>query len=361
VAGRVAGVEVLRNPGECGLSFANPFVQRRRTGVSEYLNPGHGKIGFIAMGSSEKFMKRFVPRVRQGFTLVELLAVIAIITVLVAILLAGVLPLLNKGPALMVTNDITGLSAAINSFKASKGVFPPSKMILHADPSKIDATSLAYLNAIWTRLDWNDPRGLDWSGTGITTKRGLLSLQPYHLEGDQCLVFFLGGIPSQNTPGCLGFSSNSKNPTDLSSGVKESFYQFDVTRLYTRITGNPFYSFGDPWPTKDLNTPPRPYAYFSSGKHQNGYNAVSDCLSLMPRGPYYDSATGGNTGIPIRYYYPSSFQIISAGKDGQFGSGGLWPWYNIHPPRPDMITPAEFVVAQDDQVNFTASNLGVVP
>src|SRR5437879_2960836 len=103
----------------------------------------------------------------QGFTLVELLAVIAIIGVLVAILLVAIIPMLGRGYEFQTTNDIRQMDNAISNFKGKHTVLPPSRIVLSADMSKIDPTSMAYLNAIWPRLGWADPAvTLDWAGTG---------------------------------------------------------------------------------------------------------------------------------------------------------------------------------------------------
>ena len=81
----------------------------------------------------------------------------------------------------------------------------------------------------------------------------------------------------------------------------------------------------------------KPYAYFSSGKAANGYiaytnNSVlgpSDCPSLIgvnaggqsaPLLPYNQPPAANQ---PLQFYYPDTFQIISAGKNATFGRAGL--------------------------------------
>jgi prepilin-type N-terminal cleavage/methylation domain-containing protein len=276
-------------------------------------------------------------RTRPAFTLIELLVVIAIIGILAAILLVGVIPALRQGPRLKVVADIREMSGALDNFKAKWNVYPPSKITLCSDVSKVDAVSITYLGAIWQRLDWSQKP--DWSGTG--------SSAAFTLEGDQCLVFFLGGIPDPTTPGCRGFSTNPTNPTSLATGDKISFYNFETARLYAR-TGTPFYSYQDAWGTN------QPYAYFSAGKNRDGYNvapsttvpgALGDCPSLMKLGAYFQTGTN-----PTRFFESIRFQIISAGRDGMFGPGGTWSAANA------TAIPA---TGKDDQVNFYDFELGV--
>src|SRR5207247_2502159 len=87
--------------------------------------------------------------------------------------------------------------------------------------------SLAYLQRLWPQLTapgapwalinpatnqrYNPsvpvPDFIDWNGNGNADG-------PVILEGDQCLVFFLGGIPIQGTPaGVLGFSTDPRDPS----------------------------------------------------------------------------------------------------------------------------------------------------
>src|SRR5204863_6808997 len=93
---------------------------------------------------------------------------------------------------------------------------------------------------------------IDWNGDGKYSP-------PVTLEGHQCLVFFLGGIPKQGAePGCLGFSTDPLDPAKLSQvdGRKAPFYNFPPKRLTKGGCGN-FYAFADPFGKG------QPYAYFS--------------------------------------------------------------------------------------------------
>ena len=304
-------------------------------------------------------MRRLGPHPSPAFTLIELLVVIAIIAAQAALLLVAIVPMINKGPELQTTSDLRNLTIALNNFKQKHGVFPPSHITLSYKAELMDPVSLGYITTIWERIDFSGAAGpIDWAGNG---QKGT-----YTLTGDQCLVFFLGGIPDSIAPdrrGCRGFSSNPKNPTDLGPGTRESFYQFDNSRLIFHNSLSPFYSFADPWSTG------QPYAYFSSGKRKDGYNPGpgSDCPSLVyntfppwplpnngtkyPGGPYFEFGTN-----PPRYYNATTFQIISAGKNGVFGPGGAWPV--PPPPAPQPATGFD-QAGQDNQTNFYDFTLGV--
>jgi hypothetical protein len=159
-------------------------------------------------------------------------------------------------------------------------------------------------------------------------------------------VFFLGGIPTAAPAnGCLGFSTNPKNPTLLGGDRIGPFYEFKSARLYPRVTNIPFFSYKNP------HDAAQPYVYFSAYNRANGYPRYaslappSDCGSLGVS-PYAENAAAN------RYHNPNRYQIISAGEDGLFGPGGQWT------PATAQSIP---VAGKDDISNFYESQLGVSP
>jgi prepilin-type N-terminal cleavage/methylation domain-containing protein len=311
-------------------------------------------------------------RRRVGFTLIELLVVIAIIGVLISLLMAGVMKVLGKTDEVRARNDITQLSQAGDSFKTKLHVdYIPSRIILGPKRVYFVGTTLRpgiytdsfnYLNRVWPRMNWDDPSSpivWSWRNDYNPLPDGVL------LEGQECLVFFLGGIPNEVPPasgnrGCFGFSKNPNNPT-APGGERDTFYDFLSNRLKTRneyarpATGSVgFYAYLDSYGKQ-------PYAYFSSYKTANQYNRYSgtDC-------PHLNNGID-NTGVypyaelwdPNRKYLNSNtFQIISAGPDGFFGRGTrdgepltLWRQgqQNFSPTQPGY----------DDMSNFSDRPLGI--
>jgi general secretion pathway protein G len=277
-------------------------------------------------------------RRRNGFTLIELLVVIAIIGILVGLTTAAVVQYLNKIPVVNTTSDIRQLASALENFKTKFGFYPPSRIRLcrtlaqYTNAQKqgsLDQVSLAYTNAMFPRISWAN--GIDWSN-GLQP-----AFQQVVLEGDQCLVFFLGGIPNVSPPGCQGFSTDPLHPANPKT-VQQStrigpFFEFpDSTRMiqaHSSDANNPnaFFSYADAYGGR------MPYAYLSSGKTAGGYNMFysdptypplrgkSDCnlLGVWPYAEFMATSTGDQR--PPRYLNPNSFQIISAGKDLKYGTG----------------------------------------
>jgi hypothetical protein len=241
---------------------------------------------------------------------------------------------------------------------------------------------------------------VDWNQNGVYDTAVVL-------EGDQCLVFFLGGIPIAYTPtsrGALsnlppqvqGFSTNPKNPADLLSTADRigPFFEFQTDRLVSLqvsagLLRSPFnYSYLDRYGTSDglgNLVSGVPLAYFSSYKQANGYNrylllsGVSDCPSLISASgvgvyPYAETILPSGP----KYLKPNDFQIISAGADLTFGSGSVptvtagvitgfttgagttWTSATAAADYPQNTAPgAPGAGGYDDQANFAQGQLGL--
>jgi prepilin-type N-terminal cleavage/methylation domain-containing protein len=309
---------------------------------------------------------------RTGFTLIELLVVIAILTILVSLITAAVMKFLVKGPETVTRQEIGQLDAAVatfhTEFKLGKEYFP-SQLVLcelatdYVLTNQVDRDSVAFLNRMFPAILKPDARpasptygkiiwqtvGIDWNNNGVIDRGRLI------LEGDQCLVFFLGGIPTApgQTYGCLGFSYLGSNPATppLTQGEqrKGPYFEFKSAKLLqlrnndnTNPGVNRYFSYQDGY-----GNPNGVYVYFSSYTRPNGYNPYggTDCPSFGVQ-PYYESVS--NQGV--RYLNPNTCQIISAGVDGLFGPGGA---YNPAAPSNTAQT------AKDDQSNFHNHLIGL--
>jgi prepilin-type N-terminal cleavage/methylation domain-containing protein len=217
---------------------------------------------------------------RRGFTLIELIVVILIIMVLAALLLPAVMSGFRQAGLVQQVDDMGKLQAGLDAFKAKYGVYPPSRVRLRENTpyntnEGFDAHSLKVLKQIWPSFNpetvagpvgdpnttspypLNDPRRhvylwccdnpnkaydpvsnpnprANWTGT-------------YELEGDECLVFFLGGIAqfdrSDPKPTIIlhGFSRRANDPSDIpNAGVPATqtrdapLVEFNANRLYIR-------------------------------------------------------------------------------------------------------------------------------
>jgi prepilin-type N-terminal cleavage/methylation domain-containing protein len=299
---------------------------------------------------------------RSAFTLIELLVVIAIIAILVSLTAAAVMKVMGKIPEVTTRTEISMMDSALADFMTTYQLTkpPPSYLILREDGQYNNNAGLTsaqfaaqqqthvFLKQLFGKnfsaippqqaqsqgIKWHD-----WNGNGV------LDSGPLILEGEHCLVFYLGGIPNYGGNGCLGFSTSpyapAMNPAqtpNLPMGDRRGpFYEFKSNRLIR--DSHAFFGYLDAWHPSPTDPLRKPYAFFSTQGIMNGYN-LGDCASIGAS-PYLD---GINTATKSQIYtYNTKYQIISAGQNGTFGSG-IW------------INGAQGAGA-DDQANFSSSLL----
>jgi general secretion pathway protein G len=303
--------------------------------------------------------------VRGGFTLIELLVVMIIIGVLIALLLPAITGAIRTARKAAVSSEISLLAQALANFKSKYGDYPPSRFLAVEsghyegyigdttplstgtvnDPTspgtgdivcgQLAQRSAAYLRKFWPRVSTTGaPAGqwYDFNGNGIQDPA------PYVLHGHECLVFFLGGIPSSSdiqglptsTFGLNGFGKDPTNPFSntiandprLKTGGPNAMYnanrqpplfEFNAGRLFvdshtqTAVVGVP----GFPAYYDSLNSGPPTgsagfnfYAYFSAYGN-NGYD---------PNDVNFTEADAGGNG-PIGLYFSVAYPVNGGGYD----------------------------------------------
>jgi hypothetical protein len=247
------------------------------------------------------------------------------------------------GPAVQTQQEINELATAIENFKSRFRVdYLPSRIRLAElyseyalsengapNDDELDRDSVNYLSRLWPQILSVAPVGhclwkkvgINWNGNVDEKGMDIIDKGKVTLEGDQCLVFFLSGIPDRGPPAnALGWATNLRDPAMLAQrkGRTNPFFEFSSNRLFLRSgdkggSAAGYFSFADPFRTW------QPFAYFSNYGQRDGYGRYgdSDCATLGVS-PYFQ------TSKPRRYCNPAGTQILSAGPDGTFGAGGLW-------------------------------------
>lgn len=261
---------------------------------------------------------------RRGFTVTELLIVVSIIAILAALIAPAINGALMRAKDAHVHSEITGLSNAVDNFKAQYGVYPPSSITLYERGSDWNLAAAAPHRAKLRKLyglEFNFAKDRDINGDGDST-------DTITLTGQECLVFFLGGLPRSNTNSTLiGFSHSKSDPFSRGGSSRLKFFDFDMGRLVD-LNSNGMPEYIDRYEVRTA-----PLLYF---REEPPYNA-SDCPGTLTSIYYFDSP---NT--PFRGY-----QIISAGRDGLYGSGGQ---YTSADPMSILIGPR--TVEIDNLANF---------
>jgi prepilin-type N-terminal cleavage/methylation domain-containing protein len=294
---------------------------------------------------------------RFAFTLLELLIAISIIAVLASLILTVASSASIRAHNAQVAADIQSLSAGIAAFKQRFGVEPPSSITLQENPGTTawDARSMGLIRQIWPQFDFTyaneSGNVIDINGNGTTNDSITLS-------GVECLVFFLGGMPTLNNPTAaggppMGFSQNPVDPFNRSGSNRLSFAEFDKSRLIlytppggTQHTMNAYLD--------TLSGQQQPYLYLSSYGGQ-GYNVANE-LSAPPGGTFVDiyrqGPNGFTTATPSPPWNPNTFQIISPGGDQQYGLGGEYETATAN-----TLLVGTRAVERDNITNFSSGTL----
>ena len=322
-------------------------------------------------------------RARPGFTLIEVVVVILILTVLAALLMPALTGAQRSARRAKAVAEITQLASALELFKSTYGIYPPSFIVLKEnaeyDTSNADdAHSVRMLRRMWPNISINV------NGSGSHTwniNRDGDTDDTISLNGGECLVFFLGGVlgaqfsPSQSHL-CrgIGFSKNPTNPfeTSTSSSRHGPFFEFVGARLmdaeYDESAGS---NEGMP-EYEDVFAGGVPLAYFSAYEGQ-GYlpgnftwtgatawdykiGSLAPVTYVGPN-PYVmntgsTGAVGSNPANAAAFWKERTYQIICAGEDGLFGGGGC---YNPNEAKGvGLADPADW----DNLTNFVEGTLG---
>jgi len=261
---------------------------------------------------------------RRGFTLVEMLTVIVIISILAGLIAGGAISARSAARRAVIVTDIQQLAISLENYKNEFGEYPPDFSFCN-DPDP--AVRQAARNEITrhVRLRW--PRMKQPAPSGSSTTADLV----FDLIATSCkctpapntaLAIWLGGpLDSDGTP--TGFSEDPSNPFRIGN-PRKSYHQFESKRMFTGMYLAPA--------TKS------PYCYFRThsvnGNEEYGMLSGSgsvivpsscDNATLANKAglavPYLeDTDTPSNPTVKRNWLNPGKYQIISTGLDGKFSS-----------------------------------------
>ena len=234
-------------------------------------------------------------RRRDGFTLVEMLVVIVIITILAAIAIPTVFGVISSAKDHTIGADISNIATGLEAYKLQVGSYPPdftTMAVTGQTPEQIIAIHLRskypYRNATADL-----PAGIDLS-TSLPVAASVNTLDPA-----EALWFWLRGFSSDPQRPLAG-------PASALEVERTSFYDFNPTQLRDQDA--------DGWPEYVAkNGRDVPFVYFNSDNYK-----ITAQNTNLPVHPY----TRGDLSQPPlqdQFVQPKKFQVISAGQDGEWG------------------------------------------
>ena len=253
---------------------------------------------------------------QAGFTLLELLVVIVVISILMSLILPAISGVMRRARIAEVSAEFTQLDQALTTFKSKFGQHPPSSL------------TVPVAGSAWSPADRAKVKGI-WPQFNFATNGGMSNTVAVHLNGAECLVFFLGGVNtgSAATPNLQGFSKNPLSPWTATGNPDGPFMEFDSGRLVD-VDGDGVVEYLDALPGQTT-----PILYLSgAGSSMNKDNdAVADDFDVFTDAPLsFSFHASKNMSFPYTKpggtvpYNKDTFQLISPGDDGLYGPGGYF-------------------------------------
>lgn len=270
---------------------------------------------------------------KTGFTLVELLTVLAIIALLISLLIPSLTLIRNTAKEAKQKSQLTEIGLALTAFRNDYGDYPPSYWIPPQPPAVTDYCGAQKLaEALLGRdLMGFHPKS-DWSATNPTfypappPPQNLEERRGPYLELATTNAFKLGDLYGP----ALATSALSTVPDTFvicdSFGVKK----ITIAPGQTAKAGTPILYYRANTSSKTIEPPPQPvdriYNIFDNVPLASQLNSIADSTKAHQLGNpanmqvFYNYIRDLKVTAKPWPYRPDSYLLISAGADGLYGT-----------------------------------------
>jgi general secretion pathway protein G len=278
---------------------------------------------------------------RAGFTLVELLMVILIISMLVALLIPAVAAARQRAQETAIKVDMEQLVTGMEEVKKKFGAYPPTRNWSTEEVA-------TYVRRAWPRM--TDPMAVASAAAFIR-----------RLTEAEALTFWIGGM--SDGVRMVGFNSDPRNPF-LTTGQRTGpLVGFTETRLVPTprdtISGIDKMVYFPPHARPEDSAP---YVYFAARPNQSYLDSATGQLPMYVDQRVPPIAQGAAVPYKFRpetnpgangFVNPESFQIICAGIDNDYGDPNNPGGFRFFP------TGGGYALGDNDNiVSFSRSKLG---
>ncbi|MEQ8210330.1 MAG: type II secretion system protein [Lacipirellulaceae bacterium] len=297
----------------------------------------------------------------RGFTLTELLIVIAIIAVLASLATTAAINAMNRAKTTRVALEIKELERALLTFKEDNGTLPPNSLTpIGAGPNDAPVNAVRndvrrVVKKLFPRINANEAQIVEYL-IGATNVPG--TSPEGGISAGEALVFWLGGFSQDEQFPISGSSGPSFVVGDQEIIENRGFDDvIDVTRLGPRENGQfsgRFILYEDPRDSsieRRINlwmyypaTSVQPYLYFDVSKNKPSDRATSgsnisyayplqspadpnattpEFIAALKR-PLETTTTSTPSLAQTKYANQGKFQILHAGLDDAWGEANKW-------------------------------------
>lgn len=291
-----------------------------------------------------------VMRAGRGFTLVELLVVIVIISILVGLVTGAAIQVRRTARQTVIRTEIEQFQLALEAYKTEYGEYPPDFSGLQdpREPIRLEAQHavVRHLRKAFPRypLPPDDPSttGVDEGFVAFASQlASAYGIDASQLDPAAALVFWLGGLPDRvsgsMTP--AGFHADPANPFQGGVPRKKPLFEFNKER-YVAVESSPlngtrymrYYPAGvtlsgnqgaAPVPAAEDRSP---YVYFKArklavcgGRYEYAYSNSTDPRNATVFPAFYSHGPNNvteNVCVPYlgEYPGPAPYFLSDAGK-----------------------------------------------